>query len=100
MFFLKRAVYFVLDNWKIFAIGLAVLIIVGFLMSYCGKTPKLDQQQIIKAQQAIAKEDRKEMIEVLAQSDAKEKVADETAANAEQKRIESIEESKKKWSEA
>jgi ABC-type transport system involved in cytochrome bd biosynthesis fused ATPase/permease subunit len=101
IFFLKRAGYFVYDHWKIFAIALGVIVLVVLFYEACGKkTPKLNQEQIIKSQQAIAKEDRKEMLEVLAESDAQEKAAETVQANAEAVKEQTIKESKEKWSNA
>lgn len=67
--FLKRVVWFVKDNWKIVLPIFAVLIVVIFVNRACNKPAKLDEAAILKAQEAIAKEDRKEMIEILAESD-------------------------------
>jgi biopolymer transport protein ExbB/TolQ len=87
--------------WILIGLSIIVLIIVGlFLRSCFTKTPKLNQQQTIKAQQAVAKGDRKEMLEVLAESDAEEKAANDVQANAQATKEQAIQESKQKWSEA
>ncbi len=50
----------------------------------CHKPPHLDEQQIQKAQQAIAVNDRKVMVQVLAESDVKEQAIDGSIKLAEQ----------------
>jgi hypothetical protein len=82
------------------AIGLVLLFVVLAIRS-CGRsTPKLNTVEIQKAQQAIATEDRKQMQEILVQSDAREKAADATAVNANNATVDAINESKQRWSEA
>lgn len=75
---LKKIVWFVKDNWKIVLPIFAVLIVVIFVNRACNKPAKLDEAAILKAQEAIAKEDRKEMIEILAESDVKEQGIDDS----------------------
>lgn len=71
--------------WVVVLLGLAgVLILVIGIRSCFTRPPKLDQEAIIKAQQAIAKEDRKEMIEVLAESTVKEQGIDNSIKLAEE----------------
>lgn len=56
---------------------IAVLIIAGLWIRSCvNKPPRLNEQQIQKAQQAIAKQEREEMLEVLAESDTAEDAID------------------------
>ncbi len=62
---------------------LAVCIIGGLIFKACHKAPKLDEKAIQKAQQAIAKEDRKQMLEILAQSDVAEQGIDNSVKAAE-----------------
>lgn len=94
LFFIKRIGFFIVDNWKPFAIGLAILLIVIFVYRTCQPAPpKLDQDAIIKAQQAIEKNDRKAMVEVLAASDVKEAGADNSIILIEQ----ATEEAKKNY---
>jgi uncharacterized membrane protein YvbJ len=102
LFVLKRIGYIIVDNWRIVVPAVAVFVIVIGLWSYCGKrnAPKLNQEQTIKAQQAVAKDDRKEMLEVLNESDAQEKVANTEQANAQATKEQAIQESKQKWSQA
>lgn len=75
---LKKIVWFCKDNWKVVLPIFAVLIIAVFVYRACNKPPKLDEEAIRKAQAAIAKEDRKEMIEILAASDVKEQGVDDS----------------------
>lgn len=81
-------------------IGVFVLVFALTMRSCFKKTPKLDEAEIQKAQQAIAVEDRKVMVEILANSDAKEAVADNVSANADVVKINTLKESRDKWSEA
>ncbi len=82
-------------------VALIVLIIVVFVFRACNKrTVKFDEKEILEAQTAIANQDRQKQIEILAKSDAKEAVAEEIIANADAIKINTIHESKKKWSEA
>jgi len=77
--------------------GLAILILlvaVGLTYQRCQGKPKLDEKAIQKAQQAIAKEDRKAMVEILAESDAKEQEIDGSIKAAEQ----ATEDAKKSYS--
>lgn len=91
-------------HWRLVAVAslaVALLITLALLYRGCGKsTPKLDPQEIIKAQKAIAEQDREEMTRVLVESDAKEAVADETEINANAAKVNAIAESKAKWAEA
>lgn len=61
-----------------------VLLLFGLVFRSCNKPPKLDQKEIIKAQQAIAKEDRKEMIEILTNSTVREQGIDNSVKMAEE----------------
>lgn len=83
---------------------LVVCIFFGLLagtLKSCGRVaPTLNEQEIQRAQQAIAEQDRREMIDVLAQSDAKEAAADATAIDANTATVNAIAQSKKRWSEA
>lgn len=71
--------------WAVIILGLlAVLILVIGIKSCFTRSPKLNQEQITKAQQAIAKEDRKEMIEVLTESKVQEQGIDNSIKAAEE----------------
>ena len=83
-FILKRIGFFFIDNWKVIAIAFAILFVTVFVYRACNKPPKLDEKAIQKAQDAIAKEDRKQMIEILAESDTKEAAIDSNIKAVEQ----------------
>jgi hypothetical protein len=99
-------------GWQLKAISIAVLLGIVLLSvvfyKACNRPPKLNQVEIQKAQKAIAEQDRKEMIQVLAESEAREQVADEareqvadeTAVNANAEKLNAIHESKEKWATA
>src|SRR5690348_9096984 len=64
-------------KWAVVICGIVIALFLVFSLRSCfNRPPKLDQKAIEKAQQAIAKEDRKEMIEVLADSAVKEQGID------------------------
>ena len=77
-----------IQRWVFWAVllvaGVVVLFLVLQVRSCFNRPPRLDQEQIIKAQQAIAKEDRREMIEVLAESKVKEEGIDNSIKAAEE----------------
>ncbi|HEX3100638.1 MAG TPA: hypothetical protein VHQ01_02540 [Pyrinomonadaceae bacterium] len=74
--FIKRAFWFVVDNWRI-VLPAVVLIAAGvFVYRACNRPPKLDEKAIQKSQTAIAKQDRDAMIQILAESDTKEAEVD------------------------
>lgn len=59
--------------WAVLIVaGLVVLFLVIQIRSCFNKPPKLDLKEIQKAQQAIREQDRKEMVEILAESDVRE----------------------------
>ena len=72
---------------------LFLVIVIGLVVRSCGKSPKLDQKEILKAQQAIEKEDRKVMLEILSNSDVKEQAIDSNIKLIEQ----ATEEAKKNY---
>ena len=74
--FLKRVFWFCIDNWKVVLPAVVLLIGVIWLYRACNRPPKLDEKAIQKAQQAIAENDRKKMLEVLAESDTAEDAID------------------------
>jgi hypothetical protein len=78
---------------KLTAIGIILLLILVAFGGYkackwLNPPPKLDEKAIKKAQDAIAKQDRKEMLEILAESDTKEDEIDASVDQIEQKREE------------
>lgn len=79
----KNIFFFILAKWQ-FVLPIAVVLIVTmFVYKACNKPPHLDEQAIQKAQQAIAKQDREQMVKILAESDAKEQALDDTVKGAE-----------------
>lgn len=57
-------------------VAIAVILPVVFIYRACNKPPKLDEKQIQKAQDAIARRDRAEMERILAESDTAESEID------------------------
>jgi ABC-type multidrug transport system fused ATPase/permease subunit len=87
LFFLKRAGFFLYDNWRIVLIavgGLLLILLLVFAYKGCKSEPKLNQKEIIEAQQAIEKQERQKMIEILAESEAREQGIDNSIKAAEQ----------------
>jgi hypothetical protein len=87
---------FVQRHWRLFLGGLLSLTAAFLVFGYCRKAdaPKLTPIETVQAQQAIA------MREVLVKSDAREKVADDTAINAKAATVNAIQESKERWKDA
>lgn len=71
-FFFKRLFWLVVDHWKLFLAAVVLIVVVSLVYRACSRPPKLDEKAIQKAQTAIAKQDREEMIKILAESDTKE----------------------------
>lgn len=89
MLILANIVGFVSLYWRYFATGLAVLVLliaIVFTQRSCSRPAKLDEAAIQKAQNAIAENDRRKMIEVLAESDTKEAEIDSTLKQIEMDR--------------
>ena len=89
MLILANIVGFVSLYWRYFATGLAVLVLlIAIVATYrsCSRPAKLDEAAIQKAQNAIAENDRRKMIEVLAESDTKEAEIDSTIKQIEMDR--------------
>lgn len=91
MLILANIAGFIVTKWRLLAaiLGVIVLAIVLFwvgrrIVDILYPPPKLDEKQIQKAQTAIATEDRKQMIEVLAESDTAEHNIDSNIKLAEQ----------------
>lgn len=91
----KRAFWFVIDNWKVVLPIVAVLIALVFFVRWWNRPPKLDEKAIQAAQKAIAENDRKAMVEVLAASDVQEKQIDGNLANAETEKLKAFHEARK-----
>lgn len=84
--FIKNIAGWVVLHWRlvlgIFGV-IALVIVVGLVFRSCNKPPKLDQKEIIEAQQAIEKNDRKVMVEILSNSDVREQGIDNSIKAAE-----------------
>jgi hypothetical protein len=83
---IKRLIlYPVVDHWRVaLPVILASAIVLYVFFHYgCSKpAPKLDQEQIIKNQQAVASQDRQQMQDAYVESKAKEAATDESVGNA------------------
>jgi len=91
----KRVFWFAIDNWKIVVPVIALLIALVFFVRWWNRPPKLDEKAIQAAQKAIAENDRKAMVEVLAASDVNEKQIDGNLASAETEKLKAIHEARK-----
>ena len=102
LFILKRIGYFALDNWRVVlpvAVGAAILL--WLLIHYgCQKpAPKLNNEEILKSQQAIAVQDRQTQIAILANSDVREQQIDANVAAGRNATVNAIADSKAEWSQ-
>lgn len=95
LFILKRIGFFFLDNWRVVLPRVGVLVLVICIYRVCNRPPKLDEAAIQKAQQAIAVQDRKAMVEILTQSDVAEKQIDANIANAKSQALNAINDARK-----
>lgn len=88
--FILNIVGFITAKWRVLLIiagVIAVAVVVGMIFKACNRPPKLDEQQIQKAQQAIAEKDRKKMTDILAEYAIVEKQIDANLANADNQRL-------------
>lgn len=103
LFFLKRAWYVVVDNWRVFAIIgaflLLYLLIIGIYRG-CKSAPKLDEAEIQKGEQAVKERNDAELRKILVESEAREAVIDANVANAQTEKVNAVYEAKKKWANA
>ncbi len=83
-------------------LALMILVVIAVIVSglwirSCLVRPaKLNEKQIQKAQKAIAEQDRKEMVEILAESELGEKKINANLANAELEKLKTLGEARKK----
>lgn len=85
--FFANIIGWIAAHWRLVAGAVvALFLVIGFGLVYraCNKPPTLDQKEIIKAQQAIAKEDRKVMVEILTNSKVQEQGIDNSIKAAEE----------------
>jgi hypothetical protein len=88
MLFLANIAGFLVAKWRLIAVIIGLFVVVfgtALLWKRCNPPPKLDEKQQQQAKTAIAKQDREEMVKILAESDAAEDVIDETIKVAEQR---------------
>jgi uncharacterized membrane protein YgaE (UPF0421/DUF939 family) len=79
MLFLANIAGFLVAKWRLILVIIGLFIVVfgtALLWKRCNPPPKLDEKQQQQAKTAIAKEDREEMIKVLAESDTAEDAID------------------------
>lgn len=90
---------FVKRYWILYGVlGLFVLFGVLFVFRACSKpAPKLNNEEIRKAQDAIAANDRKTQIEVLANSDVREQAIDANVAAGRAATVNAITDAKEKY---
>jgi len=99
-FFIKRCAWFLWDNPRILVVGLALLLllVVGLQMKGCFRAkPKFNEAEIFRANQAIETQNRKEMEEVLAASEVREKAIDGNVANAKVETVNAYADARKKY---
>lgn len=99
-FFIKRCAWFLWDNPRILVVGLALLLllIIGLQMKGCFRAkPKFNEAEIFRANQAIETQNRKEMEEVLAASEVREKAIDGNVANAKVETVNAYADARKKY---
>lgn len=96
-FVIKRIGWFIVDHWKI-VVPAIVLIFAAFWFRSCWAKhkAKLNEQQIVAAQQAIATQDREAMTKVLVEADVAEKQIDANLANSDHQKLEAIQEARRK----
>ena len=100
LFFAKRVVWFFWDNprYLVTLLAFIILVLIGMQMKGCfTRTPKFNEDEIRRAQKAIAEDNRKEMVEVLAQSEVREKNIDANVANAKIETVNAYAEARKKY---
>jgi len=87
LFFLKRVGFFIIDNWRVVLIGLAILVVIiasGLTYRWCGnRKAKLNEQQIQKAQDAIKTRNDEKLKQILAEADTAEENIDAGIKQAE-----------------
>ncbi len=95
---LKRLWYLVLDHWKIFAGIVAVIALAIFLNRACGhRAAKLNEAEIIAAQQAIEKKDSETLRQILVAADTREAAIDINVANSKAAVVNAMVDAKKKY---
>ncbi|MBX3288434.1 MAG: hypothetical protein KF855_03720 [Acidobacteria bacterium] len=93
---------FVVTNKRYFFIGAAVLIglvlVIGFLRSCgAGPTPKLNEVEIQRGEQAVKEQNRKELEEILINAEVRERQIDANLANGRAETVNAIDEARRKY---
>jgi uncharacterized membrane protein len=87
IFVLKRIGFFIIDNWRVVLIGLAILTVIiasGLTYRWCGnRKAKLNEQQIQKAQDAVKTRNDEKLKQILAEADTAEENIDAGIKQAE-----------------
>lgn len=99
-FFFKRCFWFLWDNPRILITVLVLLLLltIGLQMRGCFKPkPKFNEKEIFEMNQAIERQDRKEMEEILTASEVRDKAIDGNVANAKSDTINAYAEARKKY---
>lgn len=89
---------FFVRNWHLTLALVGIIVLFWLAFHFTHRPPKLNQQQIQRAQTAIAKQDHDEMVQVLAESDTAEKQIDANVAYARTQVENAMNESKQTWS--
>ena len=85
--FIKNIFGWAVAHWRIAAGAACMLVLVivfGLVFRSCNKPPKLDQKEIQQAQKAIEENDRRVMVEILANSSVREQGIDSNIKQAEE----------------
>lgn len=91
--FILNIAGWIVANWRLLLTLIAVAIVlgfVGFLFSKCDSSPKLNEQQIQKNQDAVASKEREKMEEALVESRVIEKQIDANRADAENTKLDTL----------
>jgi uncharacterized membrane protein len=86
----------------VLTIGGIILLLLLVLMIYrgCRSTPKLDEAEIQKGEQAVKERNDEALRKILVESEAREAVIDANVANAEKEKVEAVEQAKERWANA
>jgi Na+/H+ antiporter NhaB len=91
-------------HWR--AVLIVIVVLAAAITGVCvykrvfNRPPKLNQKEIVQAQQAIEKQDREQMRQILVESEVREAMIDANVATATGDTVNAIHESKKKWADA
>ena len=99
MLFLANIAGWIMSHARQLLIGGAILAVVltsAIIYTKCTRQKTITPEQINKAQEAIAKQDREKMEQVLVEIEADKAAIDQSVANAEAEREFAIAEAKKK----